>query len=329
MRSLPPIVSAPGAPIWRHSDPVRFYESNGGAGPRATPSLSDGRLYTLGATGVVNALDARTGAVIWSRNAASDTGAKLPGWGFTGSPIVVDDRIIVAASGRLVAYDRATGEPRWSIQTKGGSYSSPQLAAIDGVRQIVMLSGFGTTSVSPADGKVLWEHQWDGGTPIVQPAVLADGNMVVTTADPMGALGVRRIAVKSGEGGWKVEERWTSKGLKPYFNDYVINDGHAFGFDGRILSCISLEDGERKWKGGRYGQGQLLLLADQDLLLVLSEEGEIALVNATPDGYKELSKVPALNAKTWNHPVVVGDVLLVRNGEEMVAFRLTLAGVAQ
>ena len=126
-----------------------------------------------------------------------------------------------------------------------------------------------------------------------------------------------------------MEERWTSKGLKPYFNDYVINDGHAFGFDGRILACISLEDGERKWKGGRYGQGQLLLLADQDLLLVLSEEGEVALVSATPDAYKELAKIPALNAKTWNHPVVAGDVLLVRNAKEMVAFRVALSRVAQ
>jgi len=151
-----------GAPVWRHSDPARFYESNGGAGPRATPSLGNGRLYTLGATGIVNALDARTGAVLWSRNAATDTGAKLPGWGFTGSPLVLDDRVIVAASGRLVAYDRATGEPQWSIQTKGGSYSSPQLTEIGGVRQILMLSGFGATSVSPADGEVLWEHAWEG-----------------------------------------------------------------------------------------------------------------------------------------------------------------------
>ncbi len=145
----------------------------------------------------------------------------------------------------------------------------------------------------------------------------------------MGGLGVRRLAVTGGDSGWKVEERWTSRGLKPYFNDYVVNDGHAFGFDGRILSCISLEDGAKKWKGGRYGQGQLMLLPDQDLLLVLSEDGELALVSATPDQYKELAKVPALNGKTWNHPVLAGDILLVRNGEEMVAFRLTLARVAQ
>jgi hypothetical protein len=139
-------------------------------------------------------------------------------------------------------------------------------------------------------------------------------------------LGIRRLAVAYDSGGWTVQERWTSTGLKPYFNDFVVHRGHAFGFDGSILSCIDLADGKRKWKGGRYGSGQLVLLAEQDLLLVISEEGELALVSASPDQFREVSRFAAIERKTWNHPVLVRDILLVRNGEEMAAFRLAVLG---
>nr|QEO74522.1 hypothetical protein [uncultured bacterium] len=311
-----------GEPVWTHRDAARFFESNAGAGPRATPTLSNGRVYTFGATGILNALDAGTGAVVWSRNAASDTKTQVPDWGFSSSPLVVDDIVIVAASGQLAAYDLATGVPRWIGPAGGVSYSSPHLVTIDGVAQIVLLSGAGATSVAPADGKRLWEHAWPG-FPIVQPAVIADGDVLITAS---GQSGTRRIAVAHGPGGWTVAERWTSIRLKPYFNDFVVHDGHAFGFDGRILACIDVEDGTRKWKGGRYGNGQLVLLPDQDLLLVLSEQGELALVRAAPDQFTELARFPAIEGKTWNHPVLAGDVLLVRNGEEMAAFRLPLAG---
>jgi outer membrane protein assembly factor BamB len=315
-----------GEPIWRHRDKVRFYESNGGAGPRATPTVHGGRVYAMGATGILNALDERNGAVVWTRNAAKDTGAPLPGWGFTGSPIVVDDLLIVATSGRLAGYDRATGTPRWTRQTGGGGYSSPHFATIDGVPQIVLLNASGSMSVAPADGRVLWNHPWEGSAAILQPAVGVEGGLLVSAGDMMGGLGIRRLGVSHAGSQWRVEERWTSRGLKPYFNDYVVHNGHAYGFDGSILSCIDLSDGARKWKGGRYGQGQLVLLQDQDLLLVLSEEGELALVRATPDQFNEVGRVKVIEGKTWNHPVVVGDLLLVRNGEEMAAFRLASAG---
>ncbi len=311
--------------MWRHRDAARFWESNGGAGPRATPTLSDGRVYTFGATGILNALDAGDGAVVWSRNAASDTGTKVPTWGFASSPLVVDDVVIVAASGALAAYDLATGNPRWFGPIRRRATARHMLATIDGVAQILLLSAPGAISVAPADGTLLWKHAWPGDA-IVQPAVTADGDVLIGSDRQTGGVGMRRIAVAHGPGGWTVEERWTSTGLKPYFNDFVVHKGHAFGFDGSILACIDLEDGKRKWKGGRYGHGQLVLLPDQDVLLVLSEEGELALVGATPDQFTELARFPAIEGKTWNHPVLVGDVLLVRNGQEMAAFRLSLAG---
>jgi outer membrane protein assembly factor BamB len=314
-----------GEPVWKHRDAARFYESNAGAGPRGTPTLSNGRVYTFGATGIVNALDAADGKVVWSHNAGTDTGKKVPGWGFASSPLVVGDVVIVSAAGALVAYDAATGERRWLGPSGGGGYSSPHLVTLDGVAQILLLNGKGAISVAPADGKVLWEYRWPGDG-IVQPALTADGGVLIGNGSGMnGGMGVRRIAVAKGPGRWNVQEGWTSMGLKPYFNDLVVHKGHAYGFDGGILSSIDLKDGQRTWKGGRYGHGQLLLLPDQDLLLVLSEQGELALVKAVPDQFAELARFKAVEGKTWNHPVLVGDVLLVRNGQEMVAFRLARA----
>ncbi len=313
-----------GEPVWKHRDPVRFWESNGGAGPRGTPTLDHDRVYALGATGVLNVLDAGTGQVIWSRNAAEDTQTKTPGWGFSSSPLIVGDVVIVATSGTLVGYDIGTGKPRWLGPRRAGSYSSPHLMTVAGVPQVVLLSGTGATAVMPADGKVLWEHEWPGGA-IVQPALVGN-DVLINAITATGGLGIRRLGVTRSGTGWTVEERWSSTALKPYFNDFVVNKGHAYGFDGSILSCINLEDGKRVWKGGRYGNGQLVLLAEQDLLLVLSEEGELALVSATPDGFKEVSRFTAIEGKTWNHPVLIGDMLLVRNGEEMAAFRMPVAG---
>jgi outer membrane protein assembly factor BamB len=211
-----------------------------------------------------------------------------------------------------------------------GSYSSPQLTTLDHVPQVLLQSADGVVSVAPDTGAVLWEHAWGEGTPIVQPAVTEDGDVLIDSITGMGGVGIRRLAVSHTGGAWSAKERWTSTGLKPYFNDFVIHKGHAYGFDGSILSCIDLVDGTRKWKGGRYGSGQLVLLADEDVLLVVSEEGDLALVSATPAEFKELAKVPAIDGKTWNHPVLVGDTLLVRNGEVMAALKLTLrSGVAK
>jgi outer membrane protein assembly factor BamB len=315
-------IATTGNPVWAHRDAARFWESNAGPGPRGTPTLHNGRVYTFGATGIVNALDAGSGAVLWSRNAATEAGVKTPGWGFASSPLVVGDLVVVAAAGKLVAYDLATGAPRWLGPDGGDSYSSPQLVTIDGVPQIVLMSAAGATGVSTADGKELWKYPWKSDTRIMQPAVIPDGNLLITAGDAMGGVGVRRIAVAHGPTGWNSEERWESGGLKPSFNDSVIHNGHAYGYNGGILACIDLQDGKRIWKGGRYGNGQLLLLADQDLLLVVSEEGGLALVKAKPDQFTELAHHPALEGKTWNHPVLAGDRLLIRNGSEMVAFRL-------
>lgn len=312
-----------GEPIWQHRDLTRFWESNAGAGPRATPTLHGERVYSSGATGMLNVLDARDGTVIWSRNAADDIGAQIPTWGFSGSPVVVGDVVVTALRGVMVAYDRDTGESRWTGPDGGDGYSSPHLLTIDGVEQVILASQHNVVSFSPSDGKSLWLHDWKGSTRIVQPAQIEGGDLLISQGN---TTGIRRVAAVHESGGWSTEERWTSNRLKPYFSDFVIHQGNAYGFDGNILASIELETGERNWKGGRYGSGQMVLLAEQDLLLVISEKGELALVSATPEQFTEIARSPALRGKTWNHPVVVDSLLLVRNSEEMAAFRLPTVG---
>lgn len=311
-----------GEPVWRHTDTARFWEATAGAGPRGTPTFNNGRIYAFGATGILNALNANDGTKAWSRNVASDTETKIPTWGFSSSPLVIHDLVIVAAAGQLVAYDRSTGALRWLGPEGGSEYSSPHLATIDGVEQILMLHKPGATSIDPKSGKQLWQFALPAGARIVQPGLTPDGGVVVSEGD---SHGLHRINVKNGPNGWTVQKQWNTIGLKPKFSDFVVHKDFAYGFDGSILSCIDLKDGTRKWKGGRYGSGQMLLLSDQDILLVLSEKGELALVKATPDQFTEVAKYPGIKGKTWNHPALVGDILLVRNAEEMATFRLPLA----
>ena len=313
-----------GEPIWQHADEARFWESMAGAGPRATPTLDDGRVYTMGATGILQSLDAETGRQIWQRNLADDTGARLPDWGFSASPLVADGLVVVhggAPDGKAIAaYDQDTGEPAWFAAAGPLSYCSMHEATLEGVRQFLIATGDGVTSVSP-EGEVLWKHEWPapGGARVVQPAFTDDGDVIVGTSFGMGT---RRFSVSRNGDAWTTSEVWTSQGMKPYYNDIVVHEGHVYGFDNRILAALDVTTGERVWKGGRYGNGQLLLLADQDLLLVISDRGELALVRAAPEGFGELATFQAIEGKTWNHLALVDGVLYVRNAEEMAALRL-------
>ena len=306
-----------GKPVWKHQDKVRFWDSHAGAGPRSTPTLAGNRVYTLGGTGLLNVLNASDGSVLWSRDAATDAGKTAPTWGFSASPLVAGDIVVVALEGKLAAYDIATGNPKWFGPDGGSGYSSPQLMTLNGTPQLLFMSKAGAISVDPATGKKLWDYSWPLDGRVLQPALLENGDLILTEE----YKNIRRISVSHEGEEWMTSDIWTSPDLKGVFNDLVIHKGYAYGFDGPFMACVDLRDGKRVWRGGRY-QGFTILLADQDVILVLTEKGEVALVSASPEKFTELAKIKAINGKTWNHPAIAGDILLVRNSQEMAAFRL-------
>lgn len=310
-----------GAELWTHVDKARFEEVIAGAGPRGTPTFHEGRLYTVGGRGRVNCLDAATGKAIWGADMVGEE-VPLPAWGYSSSPLVVGDVVVVLPgqpTGKAaIGYDRNTGERLWAAGEGTHTYASPQLATFDGVPQVLCVTDAGVTSFVPTSGEILWHYSWQTEKihRILQPYVDGDGVILCTYF----GVGSRRVTVSHTDGVWSAKTDWEAKDFKPYFNDFVVSDGYLYGFDANIFCCFDLKTGRRAWRGGRYGYGQVLLLPDQKLLLVLSEAGEAVLLKADPKKHTEVTKYQVLEGKTWNHPVVVRGKLYVRNAEEMACF---------
>lgn len=317
---------ATGEPRWAHSDPVRFEEPLSGAGPRATPVIVDGRVFTQGATGLLNALDLRTGERVWTVDIAADNGSTPPPYGFSASPLVLDGRVIVPAGGAtqrsLVAYDADSGMRVWSGGGDRAAYSSPLFVeGLAGRPQVVLLNQDNVTGHDPGDGRVLWATPWPGGTENVsQPVALTGSRVFVSSGYGVGGK-LYRIA-EAASGGLTANLQWESRALKAKLSNVVHRDGYLYGLDDGILACVRVDDGSRVWKGGRFGHGQLLLV--EGTLLIQAENGDVALVDAAPDEFRELARIPALRRKTWNHPALAGSRLLVRNDREAICLELPL-----
>jgi outer membrane protein assembly factor BamB len=316
-----------GNELWKTEIDARLEDPMGGPGPRATPTLANGALYATGSTGAFLRLNPITGEILWKKELTQVADCKTPMWGFSSSPLVVGSVVVVYGGGAgekgLLAFDTTSGELRWSAPCPVNSYSSPQLNTLLGEASVLMLTTSGLELLEPDNGKTRLDYDWKiAQFRALQPHVVGSDTILLPTGMNMGT---RAIRVNKSNGQYTAEELWTSRQLKPDFVDLVSYQGYAYGNDGGLLTCIDLKTGERKWKGGRYGKGQILLLENSGLLLILSEQGQVVLVAADPTEHREIASFQALEGKTWNHPVLAGDRLYVRNSEEAAAYKIELS----
>jgi outer membrane protein assembly factor BamB len=312
---------ATGRELWTTGWNALFQEN--GDGPRATPAWQDGRLYVLGATGEFRALDAATGRTLWRTDILADAGAENLEFGMSASPLVFDNTIVVLPGGAngqsVVAYDRESGKRIWGALDDGAAYSSPMLVTLARVRQILTFTATRLVGLSPENGKLLWELPWQTVNQASQPLITGPDRVFISTGSGTDAAMLQLTAGADGQ--LTVRELWRTNRMNNNFSSSVLHDGFIYGLDGSILACVDASTGELKWKGGRYGSGQLILASGH--LIVLTEQGELALVRADPKAHQEITRFPAIEGKTWNHPAMSDGILLVRNIEEMAAFDLT------
>ena len=310
---------------WVHTYDAYFSEMLGGDGPRATPTISNGAVYSLGATGWLVRLDLATGREKWAVKILDDEDNVR--WGMSGSPLVFDVLVVVnpGVQGKrekgqgLVAYHRRTREVKWSVGGTQAGFSSPMLANLAGRRQLLLLDGEEIAGHDPGTGEKLWRHPWktEYGINVAQPLVLEGDRVFVSSGY---GVGCALFAITESNGEWRVEQKWSNRNLKSKFASPVFYQGYIYGLDEGVLVCLDAQTGERKWKANRYGHGQLLRY--DDLLVILAESGKLALVQATPDASRELGSIPVFKDKTWNPFAIAGGKVYLRNDREMACYDL-------
>jgi outer membrane protein assembly factor BamB len=312
-----------GAVRWSQPAGEGFESTMTGDGPRTTPTIDNGRVYAFGADGVLRALDLATGRSLFERDVLEENAGRAPTHGIASSPLVTDGFVIVLAGGgngrSLVAYDAETGLTRWAGGDDEAAYSSPLVATLGGVRQIVVLNLRHLTGHDPQTGEVLWRDRWpDRPEKVSQPVVL-EGDRVFAS---MGyGVGARLVQItRRPDGGLNADLQWETRRLKAKFTQVVEYGGFLYGLDEGVLVCLDPANGERRWKRGRYGHGQVLLV--EDLLLLQAEDGRVVLIDPNPEELTVVASFQAVEGKTWATPALAGDLLIVRSETEVACYRL-------
>lgn len=314
-----------GSVLWSQADHARYFTTLAGEGPRATPTIAGRRVVSIGATGIMNCLELETGKLLWTKNVLSENGARVPEWGFSGSPLVVGNLVIVSPGGgnqrSLVAYHLSSGESAWAGGDDGAGYSSPSLATLARTQQVLIFNAHSVAAHDPATGKRLWSRPWPGGHPHVSTPLVLPGDRIVISSGYGTGSELWEVKTNS-HGALAASKIWKTIRLKAKFTNLVQQRGYIYGLDDGILVCLDVATGEPRWKEGRYGHGQVILVGE--LLLVMAESGEVVLVDPGPERLRELGRFRALPGKTWNPPALAGDFLLVRNDAEAACYRLPL-----
>lgn len=306
---------------WVQRWPAHYESTVAGSGPRATPTIHEGTVFAQGATGQLTALDLASGGVSWSINVLTEAGAPVPEWGYTCSPLIIGDEVIVNPGGAgrsIAAYDRRSGSFVWGAGDDTAHWSSPTAVELLGQRQILMLGGQFVTGYG-LDGTQLWQHPWKPGHPhVCMPAAIGEDGVFISSGY---GTGCQRVQLSRDEtGAVRPEMAWRSLSLKAKFCNVIVEGDSVYGLDDGKLVCVDLETGRRRWRGPRYGHGQILRVGDH--LLVSAESGDAVLCSATPEGVEELARHAVFDHKTWNPPTVAGDHLLMRTDREAVCLRL-------
>lgn len=307
-----------GHEAWSQNYNAHFDEPLGGEGPRATPAYDGGRLYSVGGLGNLYCLEAATGKVFWQKNLLSEYQAALLTYGMASSPLIVGDLVIFCPGGTpgksVVACNKLTGETVWQALDDDAAYSSPMLVELAGEEQLLVATEKRVVGLSVSAGELRWSFPWvvnQGNRNIAQPVLLGTNRFMLSAGYGTGCVAVE--VNKSGSQ-YSAREVWRNKHLKNKFTSSVFYDGFIYGLDEDILTCLDATTGDRRWKDGRYGYGQLLLASGHQL----------ALVKANPEEHQELVRFQAIKGKTWNHPALSEGKLLVRNMVEMACFDLSI-----
>ncbi len=310
-----------GARVWTNGYPARFENSQAGNGPRSTPTIVGSRVYIAGATGILRCLDRASGSNVWNVDLAKEHAARMPEWGYSASPLVVDGLVWVPAGSKgrsLVAHDATTGRFRFGGGDSSAACAAPVMARLAGKDQILVLNDVGIASHDPADGRILWEHTIPEAPHVAAPVPVGTNRVAVSVGYGKGTFVIE--VGQSPDGSWTHVVAWKSIRLKSKFANLIPRGDTLYGLDDGALVALDLTTGALRWKETRYGHGQMLWVGD--VLLVGAENGEAALVDPRPQGMRELGRFRALADKTWNPPALCGNLLLMRNDREIVCHRL-------